>query len=146
MEASRLYAQRAQNSAARMERMTREMRIIAEKTKKDTVSMKIITWVTLFFLPGTFISVSLPLRFQDLDLRLQTLMSTPIVRFNKNKPDFSGHNIGYGALKLYLAISLPLVLITLLAWWAVSVRENYKDKTQREKMKTDREKLEQYNG
>ena len=31
---------------------------IARKTKTETVSMKIITLVTLFFLPGTFIAVS----------------------------------------------------------------------------------------
>jgi hypothetical protein len=58
MQASRRYADNAEHSAYRMEGMTRDMHIIAQKTKEDTVSMKIITWVTLFFLPGTFISVS----------------------------------------------------------------------------------------
>jgi hypothetical protein len=33
------------------------MHQIAQKTKQETVSMRIITLVTLFFLPGTFISV-----------------------------------------------------------------------------------------
>jgi len=33
------------------------MNDIARKTKIETVSMKVITVVTLFFLPGTFISV-----------------------------------------------------------------------------------------
>ena len=37
--------------------MTTDMSEIARKTKTETVSMKIITLVTLFFLPGTFISV-----------------------------------------------------------------------------------------
>lgn len=37
--------------------MTKEMNDIALKTQTETVSMKIITLVTLFFLPGTFISV-----------------------------------------------------------------------------------------
>ena len=37
--------------------MTHEMKHIARQTKTETVSMKIITVVTLFFLPGTFISV-----------------------------------------------------------------------------------------
>jgi len=40
-----------------MEHMTTEMKDIAQKTQTETVSMKIITLVTLFFLPGTFISV-----------------------------------------------------------------------------------------
>ena len=37
--------------------MTEDMNDIARKTKIETVSMKVITLVTLFFLPGTFISV-----------------------------------------------------------------------------------------
>lgn len=35
------------------------MHILTQKTTQETVSMRIITLVTLFFLPGTFISVSL---------------------------------------------------------------------------------------
>ena len=41
-----------------MEIITNNMSEIARKTKTETVSMKIITLVTLFFLPGTFIAVS----------------------------------------------------------------------------------------
>lgn len=37
--------------------MTEDMNVIARKTKIETVSMKAITLVTMFFLPGTFISV-----------------------------------------------------------------------------------------
>lgn len=39
--------------------MTEDMNDIARKTKVETVSMKVITLVTLCFLPSTFISVSL---------------------------------------------------------------------------------------
>lgn len=137
-EASRLYASKAQISAERMEIMTREMHVIAQKTKVETVSMRIITWVTLFFLPGTFISVCISLASTNFGSPLQTLMSTPIVNFDKNKQDFTSKNIGFGALKLYLAISLPLVVITLLAWWAVSLREDYKDKKEREKLENEK--------
>ena len=50
-----------------MEHMTDEMKDIAHKTQTETISMKIITLVTLFFLPGTFISVSHPsLRIEHL--------------------------------------------------------------------------------
>lgn len=42
-----------------MEAMTIEMHEIAQKTRKETVSMRVITSVTLFFLPATFIAVSL---------------------------------------------------------------------------------------
>lgn len=55
-----MLAEKAQQSAAKMEVMTEKMHEIAVKTKKETVSMRIITLVTLFFLPGTFISVRFP--------------------------------------------------------------------------------------
>lgn len=54
MEANRFLAEKASVSAKKMED-------ISDKTKLETVSMRIITLVTLFFLPGTFISVSLGL-------------------------------------------------------------------------------------
>ena len=58
MESNKLFASKAQLSTANMEIMTQDMHEIAKKTKQETVSMRIITLVTLFFLPGTFISVS----------------------------------------------------------------------------------------
>jgi len=59
MEASKNMAEETHRSTIKMEAMTEEMNHLAVKTKQETVSMKIITLVTLFFLPGTFISVSL---------------------------------------------------------------------------------------
>jgi hypothetical protein len=58
IEASKELAKKSQYSAKKMEAMTEAMHRIAVKTKQETVSMRIITLVTLFFLPGTFISVS----------------------------------------------------------------------------------------
>ncbi len=58
IEANKELAIKSQISAGKMEAMTKAMHLIAVKTKKETVSMRIITLVTLFFLPGTFISVS----------------------------------------------------------------------------------------
>ena len=58
----------------------------------------------------------------------QTLMSTPIVNFKTDKSTFGVTNIGLGALKLYLVISLPLVLITLLAWGLFSLHEKRKER------------------
>lgn len=57
VQASEFYAEKAQTSAQRMEHLTDAMNDIAEKTRLETVSMRIITWVTMCFLPGTFISV-----------------------------------------------------------------------------------------
>jgi hypothetical protein len=59
MQASKVMSERAQKSTESMEEMTRNMQDLAQRTKLEAVSMRIITLVTLFFLPGTFISVSL---------------------------------------------------------------------------------------
>lgn len=57
--------QDTQVSTVNMEKSTRDMHEIAQKTKQETVSMRIITLVTLFFLPGTFISVGIRLEAPD---------------------------------------------------------------------------------
>lgn len=46
-----------------MEQMTVEMHAVAKKTEHETVSMRVITTVTLFFLPATFIAVCFLLAF-----------------------------------------------------------------------------------
>jgi hypothetical protein len=51
------FAKRAQESADKMEKISHNTHQIAQKTKHETVSMRIITLVTLFFLPGTFVAV-----------------------------------------------------------------------------------------
>ena len=58
-EASKDLATEAQESARKSETLTLEMHEIAQKTKQETISMRIITFVTLAFLPGTFICVGL---------------------------------------------------------------------------------------
>ena len=58
MNSNNQLAEKARLSADKMEIMNVEMHDIAQKTGVETVSMRIITVVTLFFLPGTFISVS----------------------------------------------------------------------------------------
>ena len=63
MEASKTLATKAQQSTSSMEVVTRDMHEIAWKTKQETVSMRIITFVTLCFLPGTFISVYISLNW-----------------------------------------------------------------------------------
>lgn len=57
VKANEFFAKKAQISADHMEGMTNEMHEIAKKTKQETVSMRVITLVTLFFLPSTFIAV-----------------------------------------------------------------------------------------
>jgi hypothetical protein len=64
--ANKYLGEKSRVSAGKMESMTKQMHKIAVKTEKETVSMRIITLVTLFFLPGTFISVSLDFLFLEL--------------------------------------------------------------------------------
>ena len=59
-------------------------------------------------------------------------MSTPIIAFDNGSSgtpeNFSlTKNVGYGALKLYLAFSLPCVALTFLVWVAVYKWEKRRD-------------------
>ncbi|KAL8729853.1 MAG: hypothetical protein Q9181_004858 [Wetmoreana brouardii] len=136
-------------STKNMISMTEDMNDIARKTKIETVSMKVITVVTLFFLPGTFISVCflLLLVSSSLDSSRQkalakdwskmstdtcstqkTLMSTDIFQTDgpgHPKPDPYAH---LSPLQVYLAASLPLNLITILIWAALHWLEKHKEK------------------
>ncbi|KAK4894201.1 hypothetical protein LTR27_007569 [Elasticomyces elasticus] len=113
MEANRRLAEKASISAENMESL-------AHKTKLEAVSMRIITLVTLFFLPGTFISLTSEI--------LKTLMSTPIVTFEPGSPSTSDRNVSAGALGFYVAVSLPLMVLTFLSWYAVYWWENRKER------------------
>lgn len=59
-------------------------------------------------------------------------MSTPIVTFEPGSPKLADRNIAVGALQFYLVVSLPLVLLTFVAWYVVYWRENRKEKQRRE--------------
>ncbi|CAO2648501.1 Nn.00g077680.m01.CDS01 [Neocucurbitaria sp. VM-36] len=98
-QASEFLAREAQTSAASMESMTAGMHEIARKTKQETVSMRVITSVTLFFLPATFIA---------------TFMSTDILKYQDGKQNFQ-----LKGLHMYLSIALPLTLLTFLAWYLI---------------------------
>lgn len=57
MKLNEMFADGAQQSTQKMEVLSYEMRNLAEKTQQRTVSMHVITLVTMFFLPGTFVAV-----------------------------------------------------------------------------------------
>ncbi|KAL0253079.1 hypothetical protein SLS55_010529 [Diplodia seriata] len=88
MEASRLSAQ--------------SMHAVAQQTQQETVSMRIITLVTLFFLPATFIC---------------TLMSTDIIRWGSEDGGPPERTVSTGAIEFFFAITLPLSCCTFSAWW-----------------------------
>lgn len=99
-----------------MEDMTQAMHTIAHETKMEAVNMRIITLVTLFFLPGTFVSVSVALYLvAALGLTpTETLMSTPIVHYPEDQ-----RIVNRDALNLFLAISLPLLAVTIIACFGI---------------------------
>ena len=66
-------------------------------------------------------------------------MSTPIVNFAPGNSEFSDKNIGFGALELYIAISLPLMGLTFVAWYFVYWWEKRKDRNANARTQTDAE-------
>jgi hypothetical protein len=117
-----MLAKKSQASTERMEQLTDSIHVIAKKSERETVSTKVITLVTLFFLPGTFISVSFLVVIlnhqlqsnQSLTMKLyniKTIMSTPMVEFSSDTKNFQ-----VKALQLYLAITIPFMALTFGAW------------------------------
>ena len=98
MEANTAFAKEAQISAGRMERMTQDMQNLTRKTALETVLMRVITLVTLLFLPATFVS---------------TLMSAQIVFFHKEDDGIRSGNTSLGALKLFVCLTATLTMATL---------------------------------
>ncbi|KAL9635648.1 MAG: hypothetical protein Q9204_002553 [Flavoplaca sp. TL-2023a] len=105
---NKLLASESHKSTRNMERVTQEMSLIARETKTETVSMKIITLVTLFFLPGTFVA---------------TLMSTDIIRWDSGTKKYKP-----GALHVYLLICLPFMAATFIFWGAYQWLERRKER------------------
>ncbi|KAL8840888.1 MAG: hypothetical protein Q9170_001152 [Blastenia crenularia] len=108
------------DSTQSMVRMTEDMNDIARKTKIETVSMKAITLVTLCFLPGTFIS---------------TLMSTDVFQLDHSGRPGADPYQHLSPWQIYLAISLPLTVFTVLIWAAFHFWEK-----RREQQKTQRQR------
>lgn len=77
-----------------MEIMTNDMSEIARKTKTETVSMKIITLVTLFFLPGTFIAVSCSFFFHLVSPCAASIIQFPCEDVSAIAPQFCWEDNG----------------------------------------------------
>ena len=128
-----------------MEQLTREMNALAQKTTQETVSMRIITLVTLFFLPGTFISVGSCLILiakkstfwhtfcYRLLIDCQTIMSTDIIRFESPSGGPGSEVFQADALKIYVYVSIPLMVLTFAAWYLIYRWESWKAEKKRRK-------------
>ncbi|KAK7413750.1 hypothetical protein QQX98_007393 [Neonectria punicea] len=100
IQVNKMYADIAQQSTLNMER-------IAHQTKRETSSMHIITFVTLIFLPGTFIASFFQsgiIQWPELDLGSKNWL------LNKH------------AFILFSAICVPLMIVTFAVWLTVYIR------------------------
>jgi hypothetical protein len=114
MRIGELYAQLAKSSTDKMEELT-------EKTKHETVSIHVITFLTLVFLPGTFVAVRLGLlsnlKFQILTAG-KTFFGSGVIDFENGKStsDWGYWTIRRAALRLFCAVFLPLTFAVLGLW------------------------------
>lgn len=132
VEASKELAGKAQYSADRVEYMTQQM-------KQEAIFMRIITLVTLFFLPGTFVSVSYRARLVIFltDLSHQTLMSTDIVHWQTPAPGGLEKVVSGGAIEIFLVVTIPCMIFTFVAAYGF-----YRWTKRSERKEQDRQALE----
>lgn len=119
-------------SSIEMEAMTKSMKKVAEKTAIQTSSMHLITLVTLFFLPATFVAVRsfrLPsFSFSELTEYLtsvQTFFSSGAFQWDQEHPD--GQSMPFWKpqfFTLFAAICFPMTGLIILVWWALYWRNN----------------------
>ncbi|RYP32958.1 hypothetical protein DL767_004974 [Monosporascus sp. MG133] len=98
---SEYFAHSAKVSSGRMEHWTVQMHKIAVKTEQETISMHVITIFTLIFLPGTF---------------LATFFSSGVLNWNDEGLLDSDWVLRSEALKLFLFICVPLMIVILAGW------------------------------
>jgi hypothetical protein len=109
-----------------METLTMSMHKIGVMSQKEAIAMRVITGVTLIYLPATFVSVSKAAFVIGLTLNAwKTFFSTDIVKYqNQRGDDASGSssipngNMSNGsfsevALVRWLQVTLPLTMLTL---------------------------------
>lgn len=86
-------------------------------TRREMISIRIVTIIALIFLPATFVSVMYPpSQYPKAAANvLQTLFGTNIVLFEPPRTE----NFDSDALKLFLGVSLSLTTVTLLVWYVV---------------------------
>lgn len=119
-------------SSLEMEAMTKSMKKVAEKTAIQTSSMHIITLVTLFFLPATFVAVRtfvLPsFSFSELTDYLtldQTFFSSGAFQWDQDKPEASKMPFWKPEFfALFAFICFPMTGIIICVWWALYWRNN----------------------
>ncbi|KAI1870993.1 hypothetical protein JX265_006033 [Neoarthrinium moseri] len=102
-------------AASRAEQLSTTMWRQAERTSYEAIAMRVITVITLLYLPPTFVS---------------TLFSTDIVKYQGENGDAGQDLFSSLALERFLEVSLPLMLLTLAVafGWMWYERSNGKKK------------------
>lgn len=126
--------------------MTKSMKKVAEKTAIQTSSMHLITLVTLFFLPATFVAVRafrLPsFSFSELTVYLtsvQTFFSSGAFQWDQDDPDGSSMPFWKPQFfALFASICLPMTGVIICLWWILYWRNN---RIRRQNAQEDEESL-----
>jgi hypothetical protein len=101
------------------------MEIMTRMSQREAVAVRIITVVTLIYLPATFVSVSRIPPFvapQSLNV-LETFFSTDIIKYQGQGNE--GGSFSDTAFYRWLQIALPLTVLTLaisFAWYKIAHR------------------------
>ncbi|ETS77789.1 hypothetical protein PFICI_09851 [Pestalotiopsis fici W106-1] len=92
-----LQVQLQARSADRAARLSATMWRQAEETSHEAIAMRVITVITLLYLPPTFVS---------------TLFSTDIVKYQGDNGDLNHDMFSFLALKRFLQVTMPLMVLT----------------------------------
>jgi hypothetical protein len=128
------------------------MRKMNEMTVKDTIGVKILTILTTFYLPASFVAVSAPhgsqLEFSTnfyTDF-LQTFLSADLVTFDQSRSkrksvDFHRMVVSRESVIFYIAVTVPLMMLTYGCWWIWEKRASREIKKQLDQSKMDEKVL-----
>ncbi|KAK7949512.1 hypothetical protein PG988_016151 [Apiospora saccharicola] len=117
----RYSAVRMQESTIVMEEITKKMHTIAKRTERDTSSMHFITFLTLVFLPGTF---------------LGSFFSTPIFG-DPEEGSNKTWQLNRDLLNLFLYICVPMMVTSVGFWFAYIRYKSFRGKRKMEKDAAD---------
>ncbi|KAM7212204.1 hypothetical protein V8F06_012416 [Rhypophila decipiens] len=120
IQTSKAFQKLAQTSTNEMMEWTAEMHEIALKTKQETLSMHVITVFTLIFLPGTFIA---------------TFFGSGVLRWDEDGTLGSDRVVRGEGIRLFLAISLPMMVIIISGWTALYLAAKRWARRHQEKMR-----------
>ena len=114
---------------------------LAQNMEKEAFVMRIVTIVTLLYLPATFVSVSPPCKHRKsklIGVLWQTFFSTDVVKYQDSNDSPNSGTFSGVALTRWLQVTLPLTITTISGAWLTF---KYAERT---RLKRDKERLEVY--